>query len=183
MQSAIPPAARPPRARTEALAFAIDASSLGLVLVARAGSGIAAILLGDDRDALEHALRERFPRAALIEDLAALRDDLARVTALVEAPASGSPDALALDPRGTAFQRRVWDALRAIPAGTTVTYAQIATRIGVPTAVRAVAQACAANPLAVVVPCHRVVRSDGALSGYRWGVARKRTLLAREAAR
>ncbi|MGZ8377082.1 MAG: methylated-DNA--[protein]-cysteine S-methyltransferase [Gemmatirosa sp.] len=181
--STIMPAAPTRPMHPTSLRFAIGASTLGCVLVARGEHGIAAILLGDERSALERALCERFPRAMLTEDAATLCDDLAHVIACVEAPGAAAETALALDPHGTDFQRRVWDALREVPAGTTTTYAQLATRIGAPAAVRAVAQACAANPLAVVVPCHRVVRTDGALSGYRWGVARKRALLDREGAR
>jgi AraC family transcriptional regulator of adaptative response/methylated-DNA-[protein]-cysteine methyltransferase len=176
------PVARPRRAPApaESIGYTIGASTLGLVLVARGAAGLVAMLLGDDRDALRAALHERFPRATLVADDAALRDALAWAVARIDHPTILASDAIALDARGTAFQRRVWDALRAVPVGTTVTYAEIAARIGAPAGVRAVAQACAANPLAVVVPCHRVVRSDGSLSGYRWGVARKRALLERE---
>jgi AraC family transcriptional regulator, regulatory protein of adaptative response / methylated-DNA-[protein]-cysteine methyltransferase len=159
--------------------FAVSACSLGSVLVAASETGICAILLGDDPDVLARDLRARFPAERLIVgdgDFAWV----ARVIGFVEAPRSGLD--LPLDTRGTAFQRRVWRAVREIPAGSTASYAQLAKRIGAPNAVRAVAQACGANAIAVAIPCHRVVRSDGALSGYRWGVARKRTLLEREAA-
>jgi AraC family transcriptional regulator of adaptative response/methylated-DNA-[protein]-cysteine methyltransferase len=161
------------------LRFALGRCSLGAILVAASDKGIAAISLGDDPAALVRSLQERFARARLVaggKDFEAL---VAKVIAHVEAPAMSQ--ALPLDVRGTAFQHRVWMALRDIPAGTTATYAEIARRIGAPKAVRAVAGACAANPLAVVIPCHRVVRSDGNLSGYRWGAARKRELLAKEA--
>lgn len=158
--------------------FAIGASSLGAILVACSERGVCAILLGDDADTLARELQDRFPRAALIGGDRNFERLVARVVGLVEAPQRGLE--LPLDVRGTAFQQRVWEALRKIPAGTTASYSEIAKTIGAPKAVRAVARACAANSLAVAVPCHRVVRSDGALSGYRWGVARKRALLERE---
>lgn len=165
----------------EQIRFALGQSSLGAVLVASSTKGVAAILLGDDPDALLRALQDRFPKATLIgmdRDYEAL---VARVCALVETPQAGLD--LPLDVRGTAFQRRVWQALQDIPPGTTASYSEIARRIGSPRATRAVAGACAANAIAVAIPCHRVVRNDGALSGYAWGVARKRSLLAREAGR
>jgi AraC family transcriptional regulator of adaptative response/methylated-DNA-[protein]-cysteine methyltransferase len=161
--------------------FAIGPCSLGATLVAATEKGVAAILLGDDPAALERELQHRFPRARLIGGDKSFGKLLAKVIAHVDAP--GPSLDLPLDVRGTAFQHRVWAALCAIPAGTTATYAEIARRIGAPKAVRAVAGACAANPLAVAIPCHRVVRSDGGLSGYRWGVARKRALLEKEAKR
>jgi AraC family transcriptional regulator of adaptative response/methylated-DNA-[protein]-cysteine methyltransferase len=160
------------------LRFAIGQCSLGAVLVAVSGKGVAAILLGDDPEALVHELEDRFPNATLIGGDADFEDVVAKVVGLVETPALGL--SLPLDIRGTAFQHRVWQALRRIPPGTTVSYTELAARVGSPSAVRAVASACAANAIAVAVPCHRVVRSDGALSGYRWGVERKRALLARE---
>lgn len=159
--------------------FAIAACSLGAILVARSERGVCAILLGDDPDALARDLQDQFPKAELIGDDDAFDALVAKVVGFVEAPALGLD--LPLDVRGTAFQERVWQALRQIPPGSTASYAEIARRIGMPRAVRAVAQACGANHLAVAVPCHRVVRSDGALSGYRWGVERKRELLRREA--
>jgi AraC family transcriptional regulator of adaptative response/methylated-DNA-[protein]-cysteine methyltransferase len=165
---------------TTTLRFATGATSLGVLLVATSGRGVCAILMGDDADALVGDLRRRFPKARLIESDAQAEALAARVAGPIEAPSRGLD--LPLDVSGTAFQRRVWEALREIPAGTTASYAGIARRIGAPGAVRAVAQACAANPVAVAIPCHRVVRSDGALSGYRWGAGRKRALLAREAA-
>lgn len=159
--------------------FAIGQCSLGAILVAASPRGICAILLGDDPDALARDLQDRFPKASLIGADAAFEATVARVVGLVEAPRLGHD--LPLDVRGTAFQQRVWQALREIPAGQTASYAEVAQRIGAPTSMRAVAQACGANALAVAIPCHRVVRSDGALSGYRWGVERKRSLLDREA--
>jgi AraC family transcriptional regulator of adaptative response/methylated-DNA-[protein]-cysteine methyltransferase len=159
--------------------YAVHLSSLGLVLVAQSAQGVCAVLLGDDRQVLRSDLKDRFPGATLIEGDAKLSALAARVIESVESPAHGID--LPLDLRGTEFQRSVWKALRDIPAGTTASYLDIANRIGLPKSARAVAQACAANPLAVVVPCHRVVKSDGKLSGYRWGVERKRALLAREA--
>ena len=143
--------------------------------------GVCAILMGDDPDALARDLQDRFPRADLIGGDADFEQLVARVVGFVEAPRLGLD--LPLDVRGTAFQQRVWQALREIPAGSTVSYTEIAQRIGAPKAVRAVAGACAANALAVAIPCHRVVRNDGGLSGYRWGVERKRALLEREANR
>ncbi|MFN4118280.1 bifunctional DNA-binding transcriptional regulator/O6-methylguanine-DNA methyltransferase Ada [Acidovorax sp.] len=160
--------------------FAVGQCSLGAILVAQSERGICAILLGDDADTLVRDLQDRFAQAHLIGGDAAFEALVTQVVAFVEAPGLGLN--LPLDVRGTAFQQRVWQALQAIPAGQTASYAEVAQRIGAPTAVRAVAQACAANALAVAIPCHRVVKSDGALSGYRWGVERKRTLLAREAA-
>ncbi len=162
-----------------ALSFAVGRCSLGSILVAASRKGVAAILLGDNPDALVRDLQDRFPRAQLTGADKGFAKLLAQVIAGIEQP--GTSLDLPLDVRGTAFQHRVWMALKDIPAGSTATYTQIAKRIGRPKAVRAVAGACAANPLAVVIPCHRVVRSDGSLAGYRWGVARKRALLAREA--
>jgi AraC family transcriptional regulator, regulatory protein of adaptative response / methylated-DNA-[protein]-cysteine methyltransferase len=161
--------------------FAVGECSLGSVLVAASGKGVCAILLGDDPNALARELQDRFPRATLVGGDAAFERTVARVVGLIERPGIGLD--LPLDVRGTAFQQRVWQALRKIPAGKTTTYSELATRIGAPSSVRAVAGACAANPTAVVIPCHRVVRTDGSLSGYRWGVERKRQLLAREGAR
>jgi AraC family transcriptional regulator of adaptative response/methylated-DNA-[protein]-cysteine methyltransferase len=163
-----------------AIRFAVGECSLGSILVAATEKGICAILLGDDPDALVRDLQDRFPKAELIGGDAGFERVVATVVGFVEAPAQGLD--LPLDLRGTAFQRRVWQALREIPNGSTASYAEIAARIGRPKAVRAVARACAANAIAVAIPCHRVVRTDGTLSGYRWGVARKRALLEREAA-
>lgn len=161
------------------IAFAIAQTSLGALLVARSARGVCAISLGDDPDALLRELQDRFPRAELVGGDPGFERLVAQVVGLIAQPGIGHD--LPLDVRGTAFQQRVWQALRRIPPGQTASYADIAARIGSPKAVRAVAQACAANTLAVAIPCHRVVRSDGALSGYRWGVARKRALLEREA--
>ncbi len=161
-----------------AIHFAIAQCSLGAILVAQSAKGICAILLGDDPQALLHDLQDKFPKAELIGADRDFERLVARVVGFVEAPAIGLD--LPLDLRGTAFQERVWQALKEIPPGSTASYAQIAERIGAPKAVRAVAQACAANSIAVAIPCHRVVRSDGNLSGYRWGVERKQQLLERE---
>lgn len=163
----------------EEIKFAVGQTSLGAILVASTKKGVAAILLGDDPDELLRNLQDRFPKAHLIgadRDYEAL---VGRVVGFVEAPRVGLD--LPLDVRGTAFQERVWKALQEIPAGSTVSYAEIARRIGAPRSVRAVAGACAANRLAVAIPCHRVVRNDGSLSGYAWGVERKRILIDREA--
>ena len=162
----------------EVIRFAIGQSSLGAILVASSANGVASILLGDDPDALVRDLQNRFANARLIaadRDYVAL---VAKVVAFLETP--GSELNVPLDVRGTAFQQRVWQALQQIPVGAKVTYAEVARRIGVAKAVRAVAGACAANNLAVAIPCHRVVRADGSLSGYAWGVERKRALLERE---
>src|SRR5712691_4603438 len=159
--------------------FAVGACSLGSILVAATAKGICAILLGDEPGALVRDLEDRFPKAKLIGGDAGFEQWVAKVVGFVEAPALGLD--LPLDVRGTAFQQRVWRALREIPAGSTASYTEIAERIGAPKAVRAVARACASNAIAVAIPCHRVVRTDGALSGYRWGVERKRALLEREA--
>jgi AraC family transcriptional regulator of adaptative response/methylated-DNA-[protein]-cysteine methyltransferase len=159
--------------------FAVGQCALGAILVAQSARGICAILLGDDPHQLVCDLQDQFRRANLIGADAEFEQLIARVVGFIEAPAIGLD--LPLDVRGTAFQERVWQALQEIPPGSTASYADIALRIGSPKAVRAVAQACGANSLAVAIPCHRVVRSDGNLSGYRWGVERKRELLAREA--
>jgi AraC family transcriptional regulator, regulatory protein of adaptative response / methylated-DNA-[protein]-cysteine methyltransferase len=159
--------------------FAVGECSLGSILVATSDRGVCAILLGDDPDALTRELQDQFPQANLIGGDKQFEQVVSKVIGFVEAPALGL--ALPLDVRGTAFQQRVWQALRKVPAGSTASYTDIAKRIGSPNSVRAVAHACAANVLAVAIPCHRVVRNDGALSGYRWGVERKRFLLEREA--
>ncbi|MEB3901289.1 bifunctional DNA-binding transcriptional regulator/O6-methylguanine-DNA methyltransferase Ada [Pseudomonas putida] len=160
--------------------FAIGQCSLGAILVAQSERGICAILLGEDPERLLKDLQDQFSKARLIGGDAGFERLVAEVVGFVEQPALGL--ALPLDVQGTAFQERVWQALREVPAGSTVSYTDIAERIGAPKAVRAVAQACAANCLAVAIPCHRVVRRDGDLSGYRWGVERKRQLLTRETA-
>lgn len=159
--------------------FAIGDCSLGAVLVAQSDRGVCAILIGDDPETLARDLQDRFPRANLIGGDAGFEQTIAQVIGFIEAPRLGLD--LPLDIRGTLFQQRVWQALRAVPPGTTVSYGELARRIGMPKSVRAVAQACAANVLAVAIPCHRVVRTGGELSGYRWGVERKRALLDKEA--
>ena len=176
--------AQAPNSKTAAtsneIAFAIKESELGKVLLARSNVGICAILIGSDTDKLRSDLATRFPDNKLILDEQKLRADLCKVTRFIDNPAGGFD--LPLDIRhGTVFQRRVWDALLAIPCGARVTYAALAQRMGMPNASRAVANACAANAIALGIPCHRVVRSDGTLSGYRWGVERKRALINREA--
>jgi AraC family transcriptional regulator of adaptative response/methylated-DNA-[protein]-cysteine methyltransferase len=165
-------------ANTE-IRFAVGECSLGSILVASSERGVCAILLGDDADKLTRDLQNKFARARLIGGDAKFEQLVAKVVGFVEAPALGLD--LPLDVRGTAFQQRVWQALRKIPAGSTASYSDIARRIGAPKSVRAVAQACSANVLAVAIPCHRVVRNDGSISGYRWGVERKSALLEREA--
>jgi len=165
--------------RNASIRFAVGQCSLGAILVAQSERGVCAILLGDDPELLLRDLQDRFPKARLLGGDTGFEQLVAQVVGLVEAPRLGLD--LPLDVRGTAFQQRVWQALREIPPGHTASYADIAQRIGAPRAVRAVAQACGANPVAVAIPCHRVVRRDGELSGYRWGVERKRELLRREA--
>lgn len=157
----------------ELIRYAVGKSTLGLVLAASSEKGVCGILLGDEPELLVTELQRRFPKARLTDGNA----DLAEIIAFTEAPGGLG---LSLDIRGTAFQQRVWQTLREIPVGSTLSYAQVAEKIGSPKSVRAVAGACAANAIAVAIPCHRVVRSDGNLSGYRWGVARKRALLDRE---
>jgi AraC family transcriptional regulator of adaptative response/methylated-DNA-[protein]-cysteine methyltransferase len=160
--------------------FAVGECSLGSVLVAATETGVCAITLGDEPEVLLRDLQDRFPKAVLIGGDAEFELTVAQVIGFIEAPKTAF--ALPLDIRGTAFQQKVWKALREIPVGTTLSYSEIAERIGAPKSVRAVASACAANHIAVAIPCHRVVRNDGNLSGYRWGVERKRSLLARESA-
>jgi AraC family transcriptional regulator of adaptative response/methylated-DNA-[protein]-cysteine methyltransferase len=158
--------------------FAVGQSSLGSILVAATDKGVCAISIGDDPDVLLRDLEDRFPKARLVGGDDGFEALVAKVVGFVEAPRRGLD--LPLDIRGTAFQEQVWQALRDIPPGETRTYSEIAERIGRPKAVRAVAQACASNKIAVAIPCHRVIRTDGALSGYRWGVERKESLLGRE---
>ena len=164
---------------TNRIRFAIESCDLGWVLVGATAKGICAVDFGDTPALLEQGLRERFPKAALVPGDPEFRAWVAQLLAYMETPAH-HPD-LPLDIQGTAFQRRVWGALKEIPPGGRATYGEIASRTGNPKAARAVARACATNPVAVVIPCHRVVRSDGALGGYRWGIERKRTLLEKEA--
>jgi AraC family transcriptional regulator of adaptative response/methylated-DNA-[protein]-cysteine methyltransferase len=161
--------------------FAVGECSLGSILVARSQKGVCSVLLGDDPQELVRDLQDCFPRANFVGGDRDFEKIVADVVGFVERPGIGFE--LPLDVRGTAFQQRVWRALTEIPAGQTASYAEIAQRIGVPKSVRAVARACAANKIAVAIPCHRVVRNDGALSGYRWGVERKRDLLKAEARR
>jgi AraC family transcriptional regulator of adaptative response/methylated-DNA-[protein]-cysteine methyltransferase len=161
-----------------AIHFAIGECALGSILVAKSERGVCAVLIGDDPTRLVCDLQDQFPIAELIGAESGYEDMVAKVIGLIEAPGVGLD--LPLDIRGTAFQRRVWKALQQIPVGSTASYTEIAKRIGMPKAARAVAKACGANSLAVVIPCHRVIRNDGALSGYRWGMERKRTLLDKE---
>lgn len=165
--------------RDEVIRFALGQCALGAILVAESDRGICAITLGDAPEPLLRDFQDRFPKARLIGGDAEFEQRVACVAGFVEAPRIGLD--LPLDIRGTAFQQRVWQALRQIPVGETASYAEIARRIGAPRSVRAVARACASNQIAVAIPCHRVVRTDGALSGYRWGIERKRALLANEA--
>ena len=167
--------------RGERIHFATGRSSLGEVLVAKTERGVGTILLGDDGQGLAENLRARFPHAELVAAEPGFAHWVAQVVAMVDHPERGALG-LPLDIRGTAFQRRVWEVLRSIPPGETRSYSAVAKLLGSPKAVRAVAGACAANTLAVAIPCHRVVASDGALAGYRWGTARKRALLDRESA-
>ena len=169
-----------PDINRETLRWGIAETSLGLVLVARSDAGLRLVTLGDDAEALKADLEKRFKHARIVPDNAGLAADLKAVAKLIDRPDHRLT--LPIDDQGTELQKAVWAALREIPAGETASYADIARAIGRPSAFRAVAQACGANPLAVITPCHRVVRSDGGLSGYRWGVERKRALLAREAA-
>ena len=162
------------------LSYAIGACALGQVLVARSVKGVCAILIGADHCALQADLAARFPDAKLIANEVVVQDDLAKVIRFVESPAEGLH--LPLDLRGTPFQRRVWERLRAIPVGRTVTYTELPRWISPLASARAVAGACAANPVALAIPCHRVVRSDGDLADYRWGLERKRDMLRKEAA-
>jgi AraC family transcriptional regulator of adaptative response/methylated-DNA-[protein]-cysteine methyltransferase len=159
--------------------FAIGECSLGLILVARSGRGVCAVLIGDHPLLLVSDLQDQFPKTDLIGDESGYDDLIAKVVGLIENPGVGLD--LPLDIRGTVFQQRVWKTLQQIPMGSVVSYGEIAKLIGKPKAVRAVAQACGANSLAVAIPCHRVIRNDGSLSGYRFGAERKRALLEREA--
>lgn len=164
-----------------AIRFAIGECSLGSILVASSDKGVCAILMGNDPDVLVRDLQDRFPKANLVGADSEYEKLVAKVVGFIEAPKIGLD--LPLDVRGTAFQRRVWKELQRIPAGKTVSYSQVADRIGFPKSARAVAQACGANALAVAIPCHRVLRTDGNISGYAWGVDRKRALLLREGVR
>ena len=160
--------------------YSIEPCSLGLMLVAQSERGVCSIQFGDDRQALVDELRQRFRDTSLVEDPDRLQDVSGRIAQQVDDPFS--PVEVSLDIRGTNFQQEVWYMLKQIPTGVTMSYTEVAKKMGRPKSARAVAQACAANKLAVVVPCHRVLRSDGTLSGYRWGVERKRVLLEKEKA-
>jgi AraC family transcriptional regulator of adaptative response/methylated-DNA-[protein]-cysteine methyltransferase len=162
-----------------AIRFTIGECSLGRILVAMSDQGVRAISFGDEPETLARELRDQCLDADPVADDTGLKPVLAEVVACVENPARSLD--LLLDPQGTAFQQRVWQALRAIPAGSRASYGEIAERIGEPNEAYAVGEACAANTIALAIPCHRVVRKDGALAGYRWGYRRKRALLAREA--
>lgn len=161
------------------ITYSMGDSKLGKILVARSDAGVCAILLGDDGDDLADDLAARFPNSRVKADSVALRDEVSKVAQFIGSP--GDTLDFAIDMRGTPFQCRVWKALRAIPVGTTITYTELACRVGEPKAVRAVASACASNAIALAVPCHRVVRTGGDLAGYRWGIERKRALLELEA--
>jgi AraC family transcriptional regulator, regulatory protein of adaptative response / methylated-DNA-[protein]-cysteine methyltransferase len=172
------PETTPTSVRVDVLSYAASTCALGEVLVARGPKGVCAILIGDNDEELE-AVLARFPQSTLVANEVAVRDDLAKVARFMEKPAEGLQ--LTLDMRGTPFQRRVWEKLRAISVGRTVTYMELAKWISPLASPRAVAGACAANPIALAIPCHRVVRSNGDLAGYRWGIERKRELIKKEA--
>lgn len=167
------------RAPADVLFYATSKCPLGRVLAARSSKGVCAVLIGDTDGELQADLASRFPQSTILADEIAVRDDLAKVVRFVEKPADGLD--LTLDMRGTPFQRRVWETLRAIPGGKTVSYMELARGISRSASPRAVAGACAANPIALAIPCHRVVRTSGDLAGYRWGIERKRALLQKEA--
>lgn len=167
------------RDQKEDISFTFGKFSLGMVLVAATETGIAAILLGDSRDELHSELIYAFPQAHLIADEAGLADKAAKIVAFLDAPNQGLD--LPLDIRGSAREQAVWQALRNVPSGQTITYGQIAKSLALPATAQDVGAACAANVLAVAIPCHRVVKADGSISGYRWGVQRKRKLINLEA--
>jgi O-6-methylguanine DNA methyltransferase len=173
------PKSRHPNDIVEVISYAAGECALGRVLIARSAAGVCAILMGDAHEELAADLATRFPKAELVADEVVVRDDLARVIRFVDNPSEGLD--LPLDMRGTAFQRRVWEKLRTIPAGRTVTYMELARWISPLASPRAVAGACAANPIALAVPCHRVMGSNGDLAGYHWGIERKRQLIRKEA--
>ena len=173
------PAVRQSKANAEEIKFATGKSELGTVLVAQSAAGVCAILIGDGAEVLKRDLAEEFTDAMLVRDDRALRTDLDKILAFIRTPAKGLE--VPLDIRGTPFQRRVWSALLGVRVGHKITYAALASRIGDPHAIRAVANACAANAIALAIPCHRVVRSDSALAGYRWGVERQRSMIEKEA--
>ena len=167
------------RGQHQTIRFALAECSLGSLLVASTVQGVCCVLLGDDPQMLIEDLQQRFAAAELIGADGQYEQTVAQVVSLIEQPRLGL--ALPLDIQGTAFQQRVWQALQKIPAGQTLSYSELARQMGMPQSARAVASAVAANPIAVAVPCHRVLRNDGSISGYRWGVERKRALLLREA--
>ena len=177
--SPLTPATTPTNGFVETIAYATSECSLGQVLVAQSVKGVFAILIGASHDELDADLAARFPKARLVVNEALVQDDLTKVNTFIDNPAAGLR--LPLDMRGAQFQRRVWEKLRAIPLGRTVTYIDVAYWVGPLTSARAVAGACDANPIALAVPCHRVVRSNGDLAGYRWGAERKREMIRREA--
>jgi AraC family transcriptional regulator of adaptative response/methylated-DNA-[protein]-cysteine methyltransferase len=164
--------------KDEEILFAIGDSSLGALLVAQSVKGICAVMFGRTPSELKRDLQDRFPLAILVKGDSKTEKLLVNVLKLIEDPMHSLD--MSLDERGTQFQQRVWNALREIPAGVTASYSEIARKIGQPKSARAVARACATNPLAIIIPCHRVVRSDGSISGYRWGVECKKNLLQRE---
>ncbi len=166
------------RVASDGIAYSVGESAFGNILVARDAQGVCAILIGSGPMELKSDLATRFPQSELVRDDRELDDDLQKVLRFVETPSSGLTLELAM--RGTPFQQRVWEELITVLPGQIITYAALAARIGQPTAIRAVAKACAANAIALAIPCHRVVRSNGSLSGYRWGVERKRALLEKE---
>jgi len=172
------PAALQLEVNAEEIKFATGKSELGTILIARSAAGVCAILIGDGAEVLKRDLAEGFTDAKLVRNDAALRTDLEKILAFIKTPAKGLD--LSLDIRGTPFQRRVWSALLGVRVGYKISYAALASRIGKPRAIRAVANACAANAIALAIPCHRVVRSDGALAGYRWGMERKRSMVEKE---
>ena len=177
--SRVTPATTPTNGFVETISYATSECSLGWVLLARSAKGVCAILIGASHEELETDLAVHFPKARLVENEAVVHDDLTMVNQFMDDPFERLR--LPLDMRGTPFQRRVWEKLRAIPLGRTVTYTDVAYWVGPLTSARAVAGACAANPIALAIPCHRVVRSNGDLAGYRWGVERKREMIRREA--
>jgi O-6-methylguanine DNA methyltransferase len=177
--SKLTPGVTPWSAFVESISYATGEYALGHLLAARSTKGICAILMGDDQTEMGTDLATRFPRIRLVRNEAVVHDDLAKVTEFLDSPSKGLR--LSLDMRGTAFQRLVWEKLRAIPVGKTVTYTELARWVGPLTSACAVAGACASNPIALAVPCHRVVGSNGDLTGYRWGIERKRELIRKEA--
>jgi AraC family transcriptional regulator of adaptative response/methylated-DNA-[protein]-cysteine methyltransferase len=165
-------------AMSEHIRYASGESSLGRFIAAMSDKGLVALGFGDNVSAIVDTLHERIPGADLIADDVGLADATGRIAAIIDHPEREAD--IALDIRGSIFEKRVWDALRRIPAGETASYGEIAAGLGTPREAREVAEACAANPIAILIPCHRVVKKDGSLSGYRWGFKRKRELLARE---